>query len=49
MVNYAATLAVPRRLVLQLSHSLGARRRAIGIPRGSHALGCFRQARLVLR
>lgn len=49
MVTYAATLDVPRHIVVHLSRLLAAHRRRLGIPRGSRALGTFRQAVLVLR
>ncbi|WP_089102831.1 transposase family protein [Streptomyces hyaluromycini] len=49
MVTYAATLDVPRPVVEYLSRLLAAHRRRIGTPRGSRALGPFRQAVLVLR
>lgn len=49
MVTHAATLDVPRHVVAYLSRLLAAHRRRIGTPRGSRALGPFRQALLVLR
>ncbi|WP_445524258.1 transposase family protein [Streptomyces cyslabdanicus] len=49
MVTYVATLDVPRHVVDHLSRLLAAHRRRIGTPRGSRALGSFRQAVLVLR
>ncbi|MEV6057398.1 transposase family protein [Streptomyces sp. NPDC052107] len=49
MVTYAATLDVPRHIVVHLSRLLAAHRRRLGTPRGSRALGTFRQAVLVLR
>ncbi|MCW2917696.1 MAG: transposase family protein [Actinomycetia bacterium] len=49
MVTYAATLDVPRHVVEYLSRLLAAHRRRIGTPKGSRALGPFRQAVLVLR
>lgn len=49
MVTYVATLDVPRHVVDHLSRLLAAHRRRIGTPRGSRALGPFRQAVLVLR
>lgn len=49
MVTYTATLDVPRHVVDHLSRLLAAHRRRIGTPRGSRALGPFRQAVLVLR
>ncbi|MET9386333.1 transposase family protein [Streptomyces sp. NPDC002928] len=49
MVTYAATLDVPRRIVEFLARLLATQRRRIGTPRGSRALGPFRQAVLVLR
>ncbi|MBP0459500.1 transposase family protein [Streptomyces montanisoli] len=49
MVTYAATLDVPRHIVVHLSRLLAARRRRLNTPRGSRALGTFRQAVLVLR
>ncbi|WNI15461.1 transposase family protein [Actinacidiphila sp. ITFR-21] len=48
MVTYVATLDVPRYVVDHLSR-LAAHRRRIGTPRGSRALGPFRQAVPVLR
>ncbi|MFW6724988.1 transposase family protein [Streptomyces sp. MAR4 CNY-716] len=49
MVTYPAMLDVPRPVVEFLARLLTAHRRRIGTPRGSRALGCFRQAVLVLR
>lgn len=49
MVTYAATLDVPRHVVDYLARLLAAHRRRIGTPKGSRALGPFRQAVLVLR
>ena len=49
MITYAATLDVPRPVVDHLARLLAAHRRRIGTPKGSPALGCFRQAVLVLR
>ncbi|CAM5607502.1 transposase family protein [Streptomyces aurantiogriseus] len=49
MVTYAATLDVPRHIVVHLSRLLAAHRRRLGTPRVSRALGTFRQAVLVLR
>ena len=49
MVTYAATLDVPRHVVEFLARLLAAHRRRIGTPKGSRALGPFRQAVLVLR
>ncbi|PVC89773.1 IS5/IS1182 family transposase [Streptomyces sp. CS090A] len=49
MVTYVATLDVPRQVVDYLARLLAAHRRLIGTPRGSRALGPFRQAVLVLR
>ncbi|WP_338320935.1 transposase family protein, partial [Streptomyces lonarensis] len=49
MVPYAAMLDVPRHLVEYLARLLAAHRRRIGTPKGSRALGPFRQATLVLR
>ncbi|MFF7755028.1 transposase family protein [Streptomyces sp. NPDC007971] len=49
MVTYVATLDVPRHGVEYLSRLLAVHRRRIGTPRGSRALGPFRQAVLVLR
>lgn len=49
MVTYVATLDVPRHVVDHLSRLLAAHRRRIGTPRGSRALGPFRQAVLILR
>ena len=49
MVTYVATLDVPRHVVDHLSRLLAAHRRQLRTPRGSRALGPFRQAVLVLR
>jgi DDE superfamily endonuclease len=49
LVTYAATLDVPRHAVEFLARLLAAHRRRIGTPKGSRALGPFRQAVLVLR
>ncbi|URM90542.1 IS5/IS1182 family transposase [Streptomyces sp. MRC013] len=49
MVTYVVTLDVPRPVVEYLSRLLAAHRRRIGTPKGSRALGPFRQAVLVLR
>ncbi|MFF3468163.1 transposase family protein [Streptomyces sp. NPDC002619] len=49
MVTHAATLDVPRHIVELLARLLAAHRRRLGTPRGSRALGPFRQAVLVLR
>lgn len=49
MVTYPATLDVPRHVVEFLARLLAAHRRRIGTPKGSRALGPFRQAVLVLR
>lgn len=49
MVTYAATLDVLRHVVEFLARLLAAHRRRIGTPKGSRALGPFRQAVLVLR
>jgi hypothetical protein len=49
LVTYAATLDVPRHIVEFLARLLTAHRKEIGTPRGSRALGPFRQAVLVLR
>jgi hypothetical protein len=49
LVTYVATLDIPRHVVDHLSRLLAVRRRRIGTPRGSRALGPFRQAVLVLR
>jgi hypothetical protein len=49
LVTYVATLDVPRHVVEYLSRLLASHRRRIGTPRGSRALGPFRQAVLVLR
>ncbi len=49
MVTYPAMLDVPRHVVEFLARLLAAHRRRIGTPKGSRALGPFRQAVLVLR
>ncbi len=49
LVTHVATLDVPGHVVEHLSRLLAAHRRRIGTPRGSRALGPFRQAVLVLR
>jgi hypothetical protein len=49
LVTYVATLDVPRHAVDHLSRLLAAHRRHLRTPRGSRALGPFRQAVLVLR
>lgn len=49
MVTYVAMLDVPRPVVAFLARLLAAHRRRIGTPKGSRALGPFRQAVLVLR
>ncbi|MFI9082377.1 transposase family protein [Streptomyces sioyaensis] len=49
MDTYAATLDVPHHIVVYLSRLLAAHRRRLNTPRGSRALGTFRQAVLVLR
>lgn len=49
MATYAATLDVPRYIVVHLSRLLAAHRRRLGTLRGSRALGTVRQAVLVLR
>ena len=49
MVTYVATLDVPRHVPDHLSRLLASHRRRIGTPRGSHVLGTFCQAVLVLR
>ncbi|WP_169797115.1 hypothetical protein [Peterkaempfera griseoplana] len=48
-MRYVASLDVPHHVVEYLSRLLAAHRRRIGTPRGSRALGPFRQAVLVLR
>ena len=48
-MTYAATLDVPRHIVEFLARQLVAHRRRLRTPRGSRALGPFRQAVLVLR
>jgi hypothetical protein len=49
LVTSVATLDVPRHVVDHLSRLPAAQRRRIGAPRGSRALGPFRQVVLVLR
>jgi hypothetical protein len=49
LVTYVATLDVPRHTVEFLARLLAAHRRQLRTPRGSRALGPFRQAVLVLR
>lgn len=49
LVTYSATLDVPRHIVEFLARHLAAHRRRITTPKGSRALGPFRQAVLVLR
>ncbi len=49
MVTYVATLDVPHHVVQHLASLRAAHRRWIGTPKGSRALGLFRQAVLVLR
>ncbi|MGY4967417.1 hypothetical protein [Streptomyces sp. 900105245] len=49
LVTHAAVLDVPRHVVEMLAKLLGARRRRIGTPKKSRALGLFRQAVLLLR
>ena len=49
LVTYSATLDVPRHLVEFLARDLAAHRQRIATPKGSRALGPFRQAVLVLR
>jgi hypothetical protein len=49
LVTYVATLDVPRHTVEFLARLLAAHRRRLRTPRGSRALGPFRQAVLVLR
>ncbi|SCF72153.1 transposase family protein [Streptomyces sp. Cmuel-A718b] len=49
MVTCAATLDVPRHIVVYRSRLLAGHRRRLNTPRGSRALGRFRQAVLVLR
>jgi DDE superfamily endonuclease len=49
LIRYVAMLDVPRPVAEFLARLLAAHRRAIGTPRGSRALGPFRQAVLVLR
>lgn len=49
MVTYAAMLNVPRHVVEYLARLLAAHRRTLGTPKGSRALGVFRQAVLLLR
>ncbi|GAA2001739.1 IS5-like element IS470 family transposase [Nocardiopsis rhodophaea] len=49
MVPYSATLDVPRHVVEFLARHLAAHRRRIATPKGSRALGPFRQALFALR
>lgn len=49
LVTYVATLDVPRHVVEFVARLLAAHRRALGTPKGSRALGPFRQAVMVLR
>ena len=49
MITYVATLDVPRHVAEFLAGLLAGRRRRIGTPKRSRALGPFRQAVLVLR
>lgn len=49
LVTYAATLDIPRHIVVHLSRLLVSNRRRLRTPRGSRALSTFRQAVLVLR
>jgi hypothetical protein len=49
LVTYVAMLDVPRHVVEYLSRLLAAHRRRTGTPKGSRALGPFRQSVLVLR
>jgi hypothetical protein len=49
LVTYVATLDVPRHVVEFLARVLAGHRRRIGTPKGSRALGPFRQAVMVLR
>ncbi|MBW8705480.1 hypothetical protein MBT84_38340 [Streptomyces sp. MBT84] len=49
LITYVATLDVPRPVAEFLARLLETRRRQIGNPRRSRALGPFRQAVLVLR
>jgi len=49
LVTYVATLDIPRQVVDYLARLLAAHRSLIGTPRGSRALGPFRQAVLELR
>jgi hypothetical protein len=49
LVTYVAMLDVPRHVVEYLAKLLAAHRRALGTPKGSRALGPFRQAVLALR
>lgn len=49
LVTYVAMLDVPRHVVEYVSRLLAAHRRRIGTPKGSRALGTFRQAVFVLR
>lgn len=49
MIPYVAMLDVPRPVAAYLARLPAARRRTIGTPKGSRALGPFRQAVFVLR
>ncbi|MFE7777951.1 hypothetical protein ACFU5O_29430 [Streptomyces sp. NPDC057445] len=49
VVTHVATLDVPRHVVDHFARLPAAHRRRIGTPRGSRALGPFRQAVLDLR
>lgn len=49
MVTYVAMLDVPRHVVEYVARLLAGHRRRIGTPKGSRALGPFRQAVFVLR
>lgn len=49
LITYVATLDVPRHVVVYLARLLATHRRRLGTPRGSRALGPFRQSVLVLR
>jgi hypothetical protein len=49
LVTYVAMLDVPRHVVEYVARLLAAHRRRIGTPKGSRALGPFRQAVFVLR
>jgi hypothetical protein len=48
VIAYRAMLDVPRPLVVEVARLLGARRRELGTRRRTRALGCYRQAVLVL-